>query len=51
MRQITNIRGANRTRPARIVFAAAAMGVALGLAGCDPYNPGDRAVGGGLRCS
>ena len=43
MRQITNIRGTRR-----IAFAAAAMGLALGVAGCDPYSPGQRAVGGGL---
>ncbi len=32
----------------RAVAAVAAAGLALGVAACDPYNPGQRAVGGGL---
>ena len=35
-------------RAARPAVVAAAAAITLGLAGCDPYNPGDRAVGGGL---
>ncbi len=43
MSQNTNFRDTGR-----IALVAAAVGITLGLAGCDPYNPGDRAVGGGL---
>ena len=32
----------------RAVATLAAAGLALGLAACDPYSPGQRAVGGGL---
>jgi hypothetical protein len=32
----------------RAVAAVAAAGLALSVAACDPYNPGQRAVGGGL---
>lgn len=35
-------------RGSRILLAVAASGLALGLSACDPYNPGQRAVGGGL---
>ena len=38
----------NTRRAGRVALVVAAAGMALGLAGCDPYNPGDRAVGGGL---
>jgi hypothetical protein len=32
----------------RLALGVAATALTLGLAACDPYNPGDRAVGGGL---
>lgn len=35
-------------RGSRIALAVAATGLALGLSACDPYSPGQRAVGGGL---
>ncbi len=33
---------------ARRTATIAAIGLALGLSACDPYSPGQRAVGGGL---
>ena len=35
-------------RGGRVGLAIAATGLALGLSACDPYSPGQRAVGGGL---
>ena len=32
----------------RVTLLAAGAGLALSLAACDPYSPGQRAVGGGL---
>lgn len=32
----------------KLTMITAAAGLSLGLAACDPYNPGQRAVGGGL---
>ncbi|MCQ8240116.1 hypothetical protein [Rhizosaccharibacter radicis] len=32
----------------KMIMATTAAGLALGLAACDPYSPGQRAVGGGL---
>lgn len=32
----------------KLVFAVTLGGSLLGLAACDPYDPGQRAVGGGL---
>ena len=38
----------NYSTAGRAVTAIAALGLALGLSACDPYSPGQRAVGGGL---
>ena len=32
----------------RVAGLAAAAGLVMGLSACDPYDPGQRAVGGGL---
>jgi len=32
----------------KTITTVAAVGLALSLAACDPYSPGQRAVGGGL---
>lgn len=32
----------------KLTMFSTAAGLALGLAACDPYSPGQRAVGGGL---
>ncbi len=37
-----------RRNASRFGLAVAATGLALGLSACDPYSPGQRAVGGGL---
>jgi hypothetical protein len=43
MSQLTAPRSARR-----LVALVGAAGLTLGLSACDPYSPGQRAVGGGL---
>lgn len=38
----------NHSAARRTAGAIVALGLALGLSACDPYDPGQRAVGGGL---